>query len=141
MAAAIMRSLIDDAGLADRISVESAGTSREHEGQGADDRTVAALERHGYPSEHTARQFHAADFERFDLVLAFDRQNQRDLERLAPTEGDRDKIHLLLEFHPAAADDGEVPDPWYGGDADFDATIALVTPACQGLLDHLERRC
>jgi protein-tyrosine phosphatase len=137
IAAAVMRSLVLDAGLAHEVQVESAGTAGYHEGEGADPRTVAALERHGYPSDHVARRFRAQDFDRIDLVLALDRQNHRDLRRLAPSPEAEARVHLLRSFDPGGPADLDVPDPWYGGDADFDATVAMVLPACEGLLDHL----
>lgn len=137
IAAAVFRSMVADAGLADQVAIESAGTSGYNEGKHADARTIVALQRHGYPTVHTARRFLARDFERFDLVLALDRANRDDLQRLAPTDEDRAKVHLLREFAPDAGPDAEVPDPWYGGDADFDETVELVTTACTGLLAHI----
>jgi len=140
IAAAVLRAMVDEAGLADQIVVESAGTSDYNVGKEADPRAVAVLGRHGYPIVHTARQFTTEDFDRIDLVIALDGANRRDLLRLARTEQDRAKIHLLLEFDPASGPDADVPDPWYGEDTDFDATIGLVTPACRGLLEHLRQR-
>jgi len=84
-----------------------------------------------------ARRFRAQDFDRLDLVLALDRANQRDLRRLAPSPAHVDRIRLLRSFDQQAPLGAEVPDPWYGGDEDFDETVRLVGAACDGLLDHL----
>ncbi len=140
IAAAVLRAMVGEAGLSDQIIVESAGTSDYNVGKEADPRAVAVLGRHGYPIVHTARQFTTADFDRMDLVIALDQANRRDLLRLARADQDRAKVHLLLEFDPAAGPDADVPDPWCGEETDFDATMGLVTPACQGLLDHLRQR-
>ncbi len=137
IAAAVLRSMVDEAGLADRVRVESAGTAGYHEGEEADPRTQAALARHGYPTEHTARRFRAEDFGRFDLVVALDRANRRDLRRLAPDDDAASKVVLLREDDPEAPEGAEVPDPWYGGDDDFDEVVELVTAACRRLVDRL----
>ena len=79
-----------------------------------------------------------ADFTDYDLILAADRRNLRDLEALVPPDA-RARIHLLREFDPASAGapDLDVPDPYYGGDDGFEHVLDLVEAACRGLLDAL----
>ena len=74
----------------------------------------------------------------FDLILAADRRNLRDLQAVRPG-GARAKLHLLREFDPdsAGAPDLDVPDPYYGGDDGFEHVLDLVEAACRGLLDAL----
>ena len=88
---------------------------------------------------HQARQFAACDFSRFDLVLAMDTQNRRDLEALAIDDADRAKVRLLREFDPAAvaAGDLEVPDPYFGGADGFADAFDMVERACSGLLTQI----
>jgi protein-tyrosine phosphatase len=79
------------------------------------------------------------DFDRFDLVLALDEDNVRELRRLAPTDEARAKIRLLREFDKDAESGAEVPDPYYGGPEGFDLVFDICLAACRGLLEHLQR--
>ena len=89
--------------------------------------------------EGEARQVTAEDFERFDLLLAMDRENERELLARAPDAQARAKVRLLREFDPAAVAVGDldVPDPYYGGPRGFDRVLDLVEAACRGLLDEV----
>jgi protein-tyrosine phosphatase len=138
-AEAIMRHLVGDAGLEDAIALDSAGTGDWHVGGERDRRSRAVAKRRGMPIEGPARQFQREDFARFDLVLALDEENARDLRQLAPTDDARKKIHLLREFDPKAPDGAGVPDPYYGGPEGFEAVFDICLSACQGLLDYLRR--
>ncbi|MGW1211749.1 low molecular weight protein-tyrosine-phosphatase [Streptomyces sp. NPDC002499] len=134
MAESVFRARIAEAGLADRVEVDSAGTGGWHEGDGADPRTVAVLEEHGYEGEHTARQFLSSWFDRLDLVVALDAGHLRALRRLAPTPEDAAKVRLLRSYDPAAGDDLDVPDPYYGGLDGFEECLEMVEAASEGLL-------
>jgi protein-tyrosine phosphatase len=91
--------------------------------------------------EGCARQVREADFRQFDLLIALDRSNLRDLLAIAPDEEAAEKVRLLREFDPASADgDLDVPDPYYGGDRGFDTVLDMVESACRGLLDELRAR-
>lgn len=136
-AEAIMRHLVREAGLQDRIEIDSAGTGSWHVGEDRDRRSRAVAKRRGMPIEGPARQFQPDDFQRFDLVLALDDENARDLGRLAPNDEARAKIHLLREFDPTAPAGASVPDPYYGGPQGFEEVFDICLSACRGLLDHL----
>jgi protein-tyrosine phosphatase len=129
MAAAVLRSKVAAAGLADEVEVTSAGTGDWHVGAAADRRARTALVARGYPDDHRARQFGAADFAHVDLVLAMDGHNERDLRRLAQ-EVDRDKIRL---FDGTA----EVPDPYYGDRSGFEAVLDQIEAAADRLVVEL----
>lgn len=136
----VLRSLLSDAGLADRVAVDSAGTGDWHVGQGADRRTLGVLSQSGYDgAAHRARQFDPAWFAERDLILAADEGHQRALRRLAPDAADRDKVRLIREFDEDAVAAGtlEVDDPYYGGAREFERCLAEVEAACRGLVDHL----
>jgi protein-tyrosine phosphatase len=90
--------------------------------------------------EHQARQFRAADFARFDLIVAMDLSNLRNLERIAPDAAARQRIALLRSFDAGAPPGAEVPDPYAGGVEGFDEVFAICLRACTGLLDHLATR-
>lgn len=138
-AEAIMRARVREAGLEDEIVIDSAGTGDWHVGNGPDPRSVEAGARRGLQVGGRARQVRSGDFDDFDLVLACDAANARDLRRLARTEADRAKVRLLREFDPASAgaSDLDVPDPYYGEGDGFDRVIDLVDSACTGLLAEL----
>jgi protein-tyrosine phosphatase len=136
MAASVLRSQLEVAGLTD-IHVSSAGTGGWHVGDPADRRAQAALARRGYQTEHTAQQFNAGWFDEYDLVVAMDRDNLRDLRRLAPNRSRTDSLRLMLEFDPDA-ESVDVPDPYYGSAGDFDEVLDLLEPACRGLVVQLQ---
>lgn len=122
-----------------RLEVDSAGTAAYHVGQPPDPRTRAAAARRGYDlSTLRARTVEPADFERFDLILAMDRDNLTALQRRAPSHAHQ-RLHLFLEFSPDAAPE-DVPDPYYGGPNGFEEVLDLVEAATRGLLTHLRQR-
>lgn len=135
----VMERLVSDAGLAGRVAIDSAGTGAYHIGELPDERTRAAGQRRGLDLSHRARQFTAADLERFDLVVAMDGQNLRRLEQLA--RGRRaPPIVLLRSFDVTAPEGAEVPDPWGGGPAGFEEVLDQCERACAGLLAHVRER-
>jgi low molecular weight protein-tyrosine phosphatase len=134
----IMAHMVAEAGLADRVSVESAGTGGWHVGESPDPRTVAAARRRGVALRSVARQFGRGDFARCDLVLAMDGRNHRDLLAMAPDAAARAKVRLFRSFDPAAPAAAEVPDPYYGGADGFDQVYDVCAAACRGLLAHVQ---
>ncbi len=138
-AEAVMGHLVDDAGLAARIEVDSAGTSGWHVGDPPDERATAEAARRGVDMRSRGRAFHPGDYERYDLILAMDRTNLADLRDVAPDGHVRDRAVLLRSFDPAVPDghSAEVPDPYYGGPDGFADVYDLIHDACAGLLEHL----
>jgi protein-tyrosine phosphatase len=139
MAEAVLRALLDRAGLADAVVVDSAGLGDWHVGDDADHRARTALRLRGYPLSHAARQFDRAWFAERDLVLALDRNNLHSLRRLAPDAASADRIGLLRSYDPEAGDDLDVPDPYYGGAEGFEHALDLVERACAGLVTQLRK--
>lgn len=118
------------------FSIDSAGTHDYHIGAPPDPRALAAAARRGIDlSGLRARQLIAEDFTRFDHLLVMDRQNLRDATRLAPP-GAAGRLQLLLDYAPEQPL-REVPDPYYGGGADFERVLDLATAAARGLLKQL----
>ena len=134
-----MAQLVAESELRDAIELDSAGTGGWHVGSPPDERATAAAAARGIAMRGTARQVRAEDFERFDLLLAMDAANERELRALAPDAEAAAKVRLLREFDPAATDavSLDVPDPYYGGEDGFDRVLDLVEAACAGLLDEL----
>ena len=135
----VMRHLVREAGLDGKIVVDSAGTGDWHVGEERDRRARAVASRRGMPITGQARQFTRRDFDRLALVLALDEDNARALQRLAPNDEARAKIHLLRDFEPGAAPGSEVPDPYYGGPEGFERVFDICLDACRGLLAHLRK--
>lgn len=132
----VMRHLVAGEGLEGQIEVDSAGTGSWHVGSGPDRRAGAAAAARGVRLAGTARQVRPADFTDFDLILAMDRDNLRDLRALAPDGVEGEKVRLLREFDRSSAgeEDLDVPDPYYGGEDGFGEVFELVRGACEGLL-------
>jgi len=119
------------------VQVDSAGTSAYHIGEHPDSRMIQTASHHGIDlSSQCARQFSAADFNRFDRIYAMDNSNYADILSLARNNEDRQKVELLLNAsHPNS--DMSVPDPWYGGDEGFERVFELVDEACEKIAGTL----
>lgn len=130
----VMRAKLAAAGL--DVALDSAGTHGYHVGEAPDERSVAHARRRGYDlSALRARQLTAADFDRFDLVLAMDEDNLATAARLCPPAR-RARLQLLMDYAPGAGT-RNVPDPYYGGGDGFERVLDLVEAACEGLLAAL----
>lgn len=138
MAETVFNSLVRKAGLEGSFAVLSAGTGDWHVGEPSDERTLAALAAQGYNgSGHRARQFDPAWFENLDLVVVFDRSQERILSTWASTEQDRSKVQLLLSFDNEQAPLSDVPDPYYSDAAMFDQVLTMIERACAALFRQI----
>jgi protein-tyrosine phosphatase len=136
----VFRKLAGEARVDGNLTIDSAGTGAWHVGELPDPRSRAAAARRGYELAHRARKFTAADFDRFDLVLAMDRDNEDTLGRLAHGRTHVPPIRLLRSFDPAAPVDAEVPDPYSGEEAGFEEVLDICERACAGLVEHVRFR-
>jgi protein-tyrosine phosphatase len=140
MGEVILRDKLGAAGLGDLVVVDSAGTGGWHEGLPADDRTITALNEHGYDgTAHRAREFRPEWFAGLDLVLVADRGHLQQLRAWAPTEEDAAKVRLLREYDEDAVAAGtlEIDDPYHGTAPDFERALVEVERACVGVVAHL----
>jgi protein-tyrosine phosphatase len=135
----VMRHIVREQGLEDAIEIDSAGTGGWHVGSPPDERATEAARRRSIVLDGAGRRFAPDDFDSFDLILAMDADNARDMLALAPSEEAAAKVRLLREFDPASDGSGDldVPDPYYGGPEGFDEVLDLVEAATRGLLDRL----
>jgi protein-tyrosine phosphatase len=132
MAEFVFQDMIRKQGLTDCFQVESAATSREEIGNPVHPGTRRKLKQEGIPMwDHRAVQITKKDYEEYDYIIAMERYNVRNIERITEkdTEG---KIHLLLEYTDRP---GDIADPWYTGN--FDETYRDIVEGCEALLDHL----
>jgi len=133
-AEAAIREAAAEAGL--EIEVDSAGTGSWHVGQPPHPEGIAAGARAGLRIDGRARRVSAVDFDRFDIILAMDQANLRDLFDLAPTREAQARTRLFRTYDPDAESD-EVPDPWGGPEAGYDETVRIVRAAAQGLVAEI----
>ncbi|MDA8020931.1 MAG: low molecular weight phosphotyrosine protein phosphatase [Thermoanaerobaculia bacterium] len=128
---------LEENGLEDSVHVDSAGTIAYHTGNPPDPRMRRAAERRGYVLGGAARQVRENDLSEFDLVVAMDRENLADLQRLADRAGGgHDRLRLLTDF-TTDSQPIDVPDPYYGGDQGFETVLDMIESACPALLDTL----
>jgi protein-tyrosine phosphatase len=132
----VLRHLVDKRGLADLVRVASAGTHDYHVGDAPDPRTVKHAAKRGYDlSAQRAAQVRAQDFDEFDYILAMDRSHLRILRGLQPP-GSKAKLGLFLEAS-GKWEGQDVPDPYYGGAADFEEVLDMVEEAGERWLDRI----
>lgn len=127
MAEGIMRKLGGN-----KVEVDSAGTADYHIGSQPDKRMIATAFKHGIDiSTLSAKQFQTDDFDSFDVIFAMDFSNYRNIINLAKDDNDKQKVKMMLE-------NGNVPDPYYGGNEGFEHVYQLLHEACQNFLDNIE---
>lgn len=140
MAALVMRERLRESGLADAVTVTSAGIGPWHAGEPIDPRAGKALLQRGIAAVHTAAQLGAVDLDA-DLLLAMDSGHFRELVRqMENAGGDPSKVRMFRSFDPAAGSDLDVPDPYYGGRDGFTDLLAMIDAAMPGLLAWVRER-
>ena len=137
-AEAIFKEKVNAAGLSDKVTCDSAGTIGYHEGSPADRRMRAAGAQRGYSLDSISRQIRPEDFERFDHIIAMDRDNLEGLRSIGRGIDGRAKISMMCDY-ARHHDDREVPDPYYGGEQGFTHVMELLEDACVGLLEDLSQ--
>ena len=135
LAEGVFKDLVAGRGLADRFEIDSAGTGGWHVGEPPDARATMVAESHGVKLDSRARQAVKDDLLRFHYVIAMDRDNLAELERMSSGTEGAAELHLLRDFDPAG--EGEVPDPYYGGASGFEAVYEMVSRSCEAFLDHV----
>lgn len=123
-----------DAGF--EVEVDSAGTGSWHIGQPPHPESVVAAARVGLRMDGRARRVTPSDFDRFDVILAMDRSNLRELTAMAPNKASQAKLRLFRTYDPDS-DEDEIPDPWGGPTEGYEETIRIVRAAARGLVEDL----
>lgn len=134
----VFRKVVQQAGLDERITIDSCGTGDWHVGKAPDSRAIAAAGKRGIDIDHLrARQFNSEDLDRFDYIVVMDRQNLADVRDVWRQHGGTEPV-LFLRFGNSEHD--EVPDPYYGGDQGFEHVLDLINEASEGLLAHIREQ-
>jgi len=128
---------VKEAGLESYFFIDSAGTAAYHTGETANSRSQSTANAHGVNLPSIARQFEYADLEEFDLILAMDSSNLQNIEDMDRRSRYGSKVYLMREFDPTPQD-GEVPDPYYGGQQGFENVYQILERSCEALLDELK---
>jgi protein-tyrosine phosphatase len=135
MAEGIMRHKIAARGLTDSFACDSAGFDHSTPGMAADDRAVAAAGRRGIAVETVARRVRAADYREFDVILAMDRSNLAALRAGCPQDLQH-KLHLVREFDTPPATDGQIADPYYGTQSDFELAFEILDRCTDAIINR-----
>jgi len=138
-ARAVLEKRVAEAGLADAVAVDACGTIDYHAGEPPSPLALRVAARRGYDaSAYRARQVRAEDFARFDLILAMDRGHLSWLSRLSPCRPGA-RVALFADYASDGKRHNDVPDPYDGDEADYEAMLDLIEDAMPGLLDRLKR--
>jgi len=121
------------------LHVESCGMGDWHVGNLPDPRMREAAERRGLVLTSRAQEFKREFFDRFDYILAADREVLHGLYHYAEKPEHKARVHLMTAFSKSYRDQ-EVPDPYYGGDDGFEQVLDMLTDACEGLLENIVKK-
>lgn len=136
LAEGVMRHILRRDNLHMSVTVDSAGTHAYHVGEPPDPRAIAAAGRRSIDlGGMVARKIGRDDFTAQDLIVALDGGHYHILHRMQPS-GSRAELRMMLEFAPQQKE-RDVPDPYFGGDADFEHALDLIVDASEGLLEQL----
>jgi protein-tyrosine phosphatase len=139
LGAAILKKKLKEKGMDSWVEVDSCGTSNYHIGDRADPRTIVSASKHGVPIDHCVRQLTAADLEKFDFVFAMDKSNYQNILRLTNDKAVREKVRMMREFDPQGKG-RDVPDPYHGGEKDFQDVYDILNRSTDHFIDYLRER-
>lgn len=134
----VMQRLVEERGLGDCFEIDSAGTYSGHHGQLPDPRMRRHASRRGYNLTHRARPIESDDFDYFDIIVAMDEGNRRNLMQLASSPQQQAKIVMMGDYIvKLRAHYDYVPDPYYEGAEGFELALDLLEDACGNLLNDI----
>jgi protein-tyrosine phosphatase len=137
MAEAIFKHKIAVTGLHGSLDADSCGTSDYHIGDNPDKRTIHCVKKNGVAIQHAARQLTSQDLHEFDLVLAMDEKNYSDILQVSSAPENLHKIKLMREFDPHGP--GNVPDPYWGGEQEFQEVFEMLSRSMDNLLAAIQK--
>lgn len=136
----VLRARLAEAGLSDKVRVDSAATHDYHTGEAPNPRAVRCCAKRGYDlSNQRARRLTREDFENFDVISVMDSGHMEILRQLCPA-GEEHRLMLFLDHAAAPLQGQDVPDPYYGGPEDYEHMLDLIEEGMTGLIDHLRSR-
>ena len=139
-AEAILKFKLSETGIdKDNAEVDSAGIGSWHVGEVPDKRMRTHGASRGFDISSRARQVVSSDFQRFDYIIGMDTDNVKALRSMARTSDEKSKIHYASEYMSQSVAFSSVPDPYYGGDKEFELALDLIEDMCQGIIKTLFR--
>lgn len=136
---AVMQYMVEEAGLTDCIEIDSCGVGNWHVGDLPDSRMRRHGAMRGYRIDHRARQFSQKDFDRFDRILVMDQDNYRAIISMASNDAEANKVTPMGNYLSPNGLYTTVPDPYYGGDKDFELALDLIEQGCRKLLSEIRQ--
>lgn len=138
MAEGIFNAKVKSEGLEKHLKSDSAGTSDYHIGELPDERTLSCAKRKGITILHRGRQIHQTDFRDFSYILAMDTHNLKNLNQLKEKTAYANKEVYLMRNFVAGSTGLPVPDPYYGGEKEFEEVYQILDEALDGFITHLK---
>jgi protein-tyrosine phosphatase len=135
LAEAIFKHKLKERGLGDKIEADSCGTANYHIGDTPDPRTIANAKKNGVSIDHCGRQLSVDDLEDFDYIFAMDSKNFNNIHRILADEKHKPKIQMMRDYDPEGK--GDVPDPYYGDEKNFQEVFEILNRTMDVFLDHL----
>lgn len=133
MAEFVLKHMVKERGIDKDFIINSSATSFEEIGNGIHRGTKKKLYEEGiYCGEHRAVRLEKADYDAYDIIIAMDSNNLRNIEKIIGNDNDK-KVHLLLDFTDRKGE--SIADPWYTGN--FDKTYEDICEGCRGLLNEV----
>jgi protein-tyrosine phosphatase len=99
---------------------------------------MANARKNGVTIEHCGRQFTTSDLNDFDYILAMDHSNFRNIQKLLKDPSHTEKVMLMREFDTTGKGE-EVPDPYYGGEKNFQNVFEILDRSTENFLNHLQQ--
>ena len=134
-----MKHIVNENGCQDDFLIDSAGIGSWHVGQLPDARMRRHGNAHGYNFNSRARQICREDFNDFDLIIVMDRENYRTVTSMALSQEAKAKVVMMADYLRHHNNQSTVPDPYYGGDRDFEFVIELLEDARPALFDDFKQ--
>jgi protein-tyrosine phosphatase len=138
LAEAIFKDKLKKKGLELYFEVDSCGTANYHVGDSPDPRTIANAKKNGIIIDHCGRQFTANDLNEFDFILAMDKSNYQNILRLLKDKEHESKVMLMREFDTIGKGK-DVPDPYYGGEKNFQEVFEILNRSSENFLNHVQQ--
>ena len=137
LAEAIFKHKIKEKNLHVYLEADSCGTANYHVGDSPDPRTIANAKKNGVVIEHLGRQLSENDLEYYDIILAMDQSNYQNILRLSNSAIHRKKIKLMREYD-SVGKDNDVPDPYYGGEKNFQEVFEILDRSMDQFIMEIE---
>jgi protein-tyrosine phosphatase len=137
LAEAVFKHKVKERGLENYIEADSCGTANYHVGDCPDVRTIANAKKNGIRIDHLGRQLKPSDLVYYDFILAMDEKNHSNILRLENAHDHKHKISLMRHFDPI--DKGDVPDPYYGKEEDFQKVYDILNRTMDNFIKQIEK--